>query len=231
MAHTIINIVKKTMHAFCQIFLNLLFRNIVLKIMANSNASIEIELHAATPTTPNAATPTTPNAGDELNWKKLSEYRTIIENLSGRSISSLQMSAFTLVNYFVVSQAVVFTALSRNSSLVCRDVWLPLFFSLLPGALNLFAFYKIGHEYIETKISLNEYKGLKRDHEVCMAGLTMTPILDDEGNEIAEKIEKKEKGRLTVILYSCMFAVGFLAAVTAVGSLWMLCGESIMRYV
>ncbi|KAF7151928.1 hypothetical protein RHSIM_Rhsim02G0192200 [Rhododendron simsii] len=188
------------------------------------------------PTTPNkhpeievaAAPPTIPNAGDDsdkLSWKKLLEYTTTVQNLSGR-ISSLQNSAFTLANCYFVSQAVIFTALSSNSSLVCRDVWFPLFLSLLPGALNLFAFFKIGQEYIETTISQKEYKELRRKHEVSMSGLTLTQIpLDDENTK---NVEKKEKERLTGILYSCMCAVGFLAAVTAVGSLWMLCGESII---
>ncbi|KAG5562705.1 hypothetical protein RHGRI_005434 [Rhododendron griersonianum] len=180
----------------------------------------EIELAPAAPrTTPNRlreiATPapqTIPNAGDELSWKKLSEYTTIVQNLSGR-ISSLQKSAFTLANYYFVSQAVVFTALSSNSSLVCRDVWFPLFLSLLPGALNLFAFFKIGQEYIETMISQKEYKKLRRDHEVRMSGQTPTQVLGDENTKI---VEKKEKERLTGILYRCMCAFGFLAVVVAV---------------
>ncbi|KAF7151240.1 hypothetical protein RHSIM_Rhsim02G0189800 [Rhododendron simsii] len=45
-----------------------------------------------------------------------------------------------------LAPAVIFTALSTNTSLVCHDVWFPLFLSLLPGALNLFAFFKIGQE-------------------------------------------------------------------------------------
>ncbi|KAI8568917.1 hypothetical protein RHMOL_Rhmol02G0237800 [Rhododendron molle] len=179
--------------------------------MATPNEHPEIELPPAPQTIP--------NAGDELSWKKLSEYTTIVQNLSGR-ISSLQKSAFTLANYYFVSQAVVFTALSSNSSLVCRDVWFPLFLSLLPGALNLFAFFKIGQEYIDTMIWQKKYKKLRTHHVVRMSGRILTHVLQDD--EIAEK---KEKERL---LYRCMYAFGFLAAVVAVGSLWMLCGESII---
>ncbi|KAI8568960.1 hypothetical protein RHMOL_Rhmol02G0241500 [Rhododendron molle] len=193
--------------------------------MATPNGSHEIELAA---TTPNGrreiATPqTNPNAGNELNWKKLSEYDTIVQNLSGRIIS-LQKSAFTLANYYFVSQAVVFTALSSNSSLVCRDVWFPLFLSLLPGALNLFAFFKIGQEYIETMISQEEYKQLRADHQVVMSG--QIPDRTQDPNAENTRIVKKEKNER--LLYRCMYAFGFLAVVVAVGSLWMLCGESII---
>ncbi|KAF7151197.1 hypothetical protein RHSIM_Rhsim02G0190400 [Rhododendron simsii] len=165
---------------------------------------------------------TIPNPEDELSWKKLSEYTTIVQNLSGR-ISNLQKLAFTLANYYFVSQAVVFTALSSNSSLVCRNVWFPLFLSLLPGALNLFAFFKIGQEYIKTMIWQKVYKKLRRDHGVLMAGQRLQQLLTDEDNK---NVEKEEKKRLTRNLYISMCAVGFLAVVTAVGSLWMLCGES-----
>ncbi|KAF7151273.1 hypothetical protein RHSIM_Rhsim02G0190000 [Rhododendron simsii] len=182
----------------------------------------EIELAEASRTTSNGprdiATPapqTIPNAGDEFSLK-LSEYITIVQNLSGR-ISSLQKSAFTLANYYFVSQAVIFTALSTNTSLVCHDVWFPLFLSLLPGALNLFAFFKIGQEYIETMFLQKEYKKLRREHEVRKSGQTLTQVLDDEETK---NVEKKEKKRLTGILYSCMCAFSFLALVIAVGS-WL----------
>ncbi|KAF7114878.1 hypothetical protein RHSIM_RhsimUnG0071700 [Rhododendron simsii] len=193
--------------------------------METPNEHLEIEA-TSPPTTQNVPRETIPNTRDELmSWKELLECETMVQNLSGR-ISSLRKSAFILVNYYFISQAVVFTALSTNTSLVCRDVWFPLFLSLLPGALNLFALFKIGQEYIETKISQKKCKELWRKGDVYM--LTQTNVIrvfNDHNKKIVDMIEEK---RLTRNLCCCMCAFGLLAAVVAVGSMWMLCEKSII---
>ncbi|KAI8568935.1 hypothetical protein RHMOL_Rhmol02G0239500 [Rhododendron molle] len=194
--------------------------------MVTTGEITEIDSAAAPPITPNVLGETaTRKAGDELSWKELLEYETLVQNLSGR-ISSLQKSAFTLANFYFISQAVVFTALSTNTSLVCHDFWFPLFLSLLPGGLNLVAFFKIGQEYIETKFLQNTYKELWREGELHKFGRTgVIRVFDDNNTKIVEKIKKKW---LTRNLCCCMCAFGLLAAVVAVGSLWMLCGKSII---
>ncbi|KAF7113257.1 hypothetical protein RHSIM_RhsimUnG0144500 [Rhododendron simsii] len=166
---------------------------------------------------------TNTNARDELSWTRLSELQTIVQNLR-RQISSLQTSAFTLASSYFVSQAVVFTALSTTNSLVCRDFWFPLLLSLFPGALNLFVFFKIGQEYIETTISQKKFNELRTNHEVQTWGLN---LIDISG---ANNWEETEKVRLTRNLYRYMYAFVLLAAVVASGILWMLCWKSFYAF-
>ncbi|KAF7112544.1 hypothetical protein RHSIM_RhsimUnG0218700 [Rhododendron simsii] len=165
-----------------------------------------------------------PAAGDELSPTKLLECETMVQNLSGR-ISSLQKSAFTIANYYFVSQAVVFTALSTNTSLVCHNCWFPLFLSLLPGGFNLFAFFMIGQEYIETKILQKKWKELQRNGDVHRMRKILIRVFDDDNKK---NVEKNDRKRLTRNFCCCMWTVGLLAAVVAVGSVWMLCEKSII---
>ncbi|KAI8566273.1 hypothetical protein RHMOL_Rhmol02G0027300 [Rhododendron molle] len=72
------------------------------------------------------------------------EIQERIERLT-KLISSLQITAFQLANFYFASQAVVFTALTGDStSLVCRDLWFPMVLSLVPAVLNITALSVIG---------------------------------------------------------------------------------------
>ncbi|KAH7845079.1 hypothetical protein Vadar_007027 [Vaccinium darrowii] len=147
----------------------------------------------------------------QSNGERLDELNTIYDKQSDL-IQSLQKGTLQLANYFFVSQAVVFTALAGDSSLVCHDLWFPLVFTLLPGSINLYGLFLILRKY--KKVIIYQQENVK-EREQLAAGRAGQRISVDTA------LEKE----VTVKIYTCMIACAFLTIVMAFGSFWMLCGE------
>ncbi|KAH7845108.1 hypothetical protein Vadar_028083 [Vaccinium darrowii] len=102
----------------------------------------------------------------QSNGERLDELNTIDDKQSDL-IQSLQKASLQHANYFFVSQAVVFTALAGDSSLVCHDLWFPLVLSLLPGSLNLYGLFLILRKY--KKVIINQQQN-DTERELLTAG-------------------------------------------------------------
>ncbi|KAF7116101.1 hypothetical protein RHSIM_RhsimUnG0039100 [Rhododendron simsii] len=155
---------------------------------------------------------------------KLEELQKVVEK-QGQTINGLLTWAFTLANYYCVSQAVVFNALpGDSSSLKCHDVWFPLVLSLLPGFLNLCAFHVIGNKYIEVYVKQDRNI---RHHAALMGASSST---EGEPNHKPQLIEEDPelKKWLKTRFYACIIAFAFLAIVITFGSVWILCLEKII---
>ncbi|KAF7151756.1 hypothetical protein RHSIM_Rhsim02G0191200 [Rhododendron simsii] len=141
---------------------------------------------------------------------KLEELQKVVEK-QGETINGLLTWAFTLANYYCVSQAVVFNALPGEVRA------LPMVLSLLPGFLNLCAFHVIGNNYIEVYTSQD--RNIR--HRAALMG---------EPNHKPQLIEEDPalKKWLKTYFYACIIAFAFLAIVIAFGSVWILCLEKII---
>lgn len=152
--------------------------------------------------------------GDIDGRKKLEK----MYDMQNDMVNSLRKTAFQLANFYFVMQAVVFTALAGETSLICRDVWFPLILSLIPAFLNLFALVMIGKEYKDAY--------LYREETTCNIELLKYPQFGDDGSRITEiPTDPRRKRDVTIIFYACMIAFASFAIVVAIGSGWMLCRE------
>lgn len=98
--------------------------------------------------------------------EKMKEMKKAIDELETR-ITSLQSTAFTLANYFIVFQGVIITIIC-NSSRVASNRWFPFTLSILAVVPNLSAFIMIGRKYIQAKALqtqfLYKYDRMKEQH-------------------------------------------------------------------
>lgn len=151
-----------------------------------------------------------PDTGGDGNAEQLERFRQDVEKQTEK-VNSLTKLGYQLVNYFLVAQAVVFSALpSYASSLKCHDVWFPLVISLVPGFLILFALFQTRKEFIEAYESLIEASD-KFDHAKWGGMLVENPNRD------------QIKKRFTGYFYAGMIALAFLAIIIAFGCVRMLC--------
>lgn len=158
------------------------------------------------------ATSAEANETAESVEKEMKEMKTYIDELDTR-ITSLQSTAFTLANYFIVFQGVIITIICNSSREVLRASyrWFPFSLSLLAVVLNLSALIKIGLKYFRAKAQQTQFLYKYNRKEQQRQGFQTFDSPPQSPDEIPDRMKKFEPHVFLGI--STIFFVAFTAIV------------------